>query len=125
MGHCNRHICYSQMGGRDLLEIGVGVHPAVEAQVGEFCEQIAGGCDGVFHPIDVNGPGCSQHSNCAAQGIGGEEFQRVLQQSPRNTRLLEGKALQAVPGLEVKSHPGGQSRGSLEIFHSDPAAGSI
>ncbi len=82
MGKGYRHVRHPQMGGGDLLEIGVGVHPAAKPQIGKFCEQIAGGCDGVFHPIDVNGRAVASIPNCSAQGIGGEEFQRVLQQSP-------------------------------------------
>ncbi|MFR6185483.1 MAG: hypothetical protein ACLUJG_07975 [Lawsonibacter sp.] len=35
--------CHAQMGGRACCwKIGVGVHPAVKAQVGEFCEQRIG-----------------------------------------------------------------------------------
>lgn len=42
MGKGYRHVRHPQMGGGDLLEIGVGVHPAAEPQIGHLGQEITG-----------------------------------------------------------------------------------
>ena len=48
------------VGGGDLLEIGVGVHPAAEPQIGQLGQEITGRRAGVLHPVDVDGPGSKE-----------------------------------------------------------------
>jgi iron(III) transport system ATP-binding protein len=42
VGKGYRHVRHPQMGGGDLLEIGVGVHPAAEPQIGHLGQEITG-----------------------------------------------------------------------------------
>ena len=103
MGKGYRHVCHPQMGGGDLLEIGVGVHPAAEPQIGQLGQEITGRRAGVLHPVDVDGPGSGKHPPGPVQLLDGQGLQCLLQQAAGHPNLFQGEVLQLVPGLQVEA----------------------
>ena len=99
MGERHRHIRHPQVGRPDLLQVGVGVHPAAEPQVGQLGQEVAGRGAGVLHAIDINGSGRGEHPHRPVQLLGGERLQRRLQQAAGHPHLFQRQVLQLIPGF--------------------------
>lgn len=71
----NGHIRHAQMRRGDLLQVSVGVHAAVQPQIGQLGEQVHGGRERVLHPVDINRPRGCQHPHRPAQILRRKGFQ--------------------------------------------------
>ena len=92
-----------QMGRPNLLEIGVGVKPAGQAQIGELGQQVAGRGAGILHPIDINELRPGQDPGGPLQFPGGHRFQGLLQLRPVGAHRLEGEVPHPLPGPQGKA----------------------